>query len=158
MTRSIGATALALAVATWGGSSVADPATASPAADPPGITQPLAGEPELTIDGRAQRLLGARRVTDAAGRSQILVVLRDTVSGQISHRLSALQFRLVPGADPEAFVREHPGMTRWFVNALYTQVHVEPTALARLHAELLGDPRVIEVRLMSVPAPARLKK
>lgn len=162
MTRPIGASALALAMmAACGGVSVADAADgaarAGMATDPLGITQPLTGEPVLTIDGRTHRLLGARRVTDAAGRSQTLVVLRDTVSGQVSHRLSALQFRLVAGTDAEAFIRAHPGMTRWFVNALYAQVHVDPTALARLHTELLVDPRVVEVRLMAAPAPVRLK-
>lgn len=114
-----------------------------------GLTRQLAGEHLVNIDGRRQRVLGSKSTTDAAGRAETMLVIRDELSGQLSYRRSGLQFTLAPGTDYEAFIAAHRSMQRVFVNPLYAQVMIDAAEIAAQFNALSQDPRVVKLRFMT---------
>jgi hypothetical protein len=114
-----------------------------------GMTRQLAGEHRLQMDGRVHRVLGSKEVVDQAGKSETMLLIRDELSGQISYRLSGLQFTLKDGVDYEAFIREHRSMRRLFVNPLYAQVAVDAGDIAEQFSALARDARVARLRFMT---------
>lgn len=114
-----------------------------------GLTRQLTGDHLVTMDSRRQRVLGSKEVIDQAGRSDTMLVIRDEISGQLSHRRSGLQFALKPGVDPEAFIAEHRAMRRVFVNPVYAQVLIDAAEIAAHYNALGRDDRVASVRFMT---------
>ncbi len=89
------------------------------------------------------------------GRNETVLMVRDEISGQISHHLPGLQFSLQAGVDYEAFIREHAGLKRLFVNPLHAQVGVDAAEIASRYSALQADSRVVSLRLMNRPAMVR---
>ncbi len=114
-----------------------------------GMTRQLAGDHLVQMDGRLHRVLGSKEVADQAGISETMLLIRDETSGQISYRLSGLQFALKDGVDYDAFIREHGAMRRLFVNPMYAQVAVDAALIAEQYAALANDSRVTKLRFMT---------
>ncbi len=101
----------------------------------------------LQIGERAWEVLGTRDVPQGNGQQTVLV-LRDTASGQLDYRQSALRFELQPGTDYEAFIREHRNAQRLFVNVLYGEVAVDAAYIAAQYTALVSDKRVVKVQFI----------
>ena len=91
--------------------------------------------------------LGAILLTDWAYYFQ---VGRDEASGQIDYFQSGLTFRLKPGADFEAFIRERKAMQRSFSNTDYATVLVDASSIASEYNALQNGPRVTLVTFLKL--------
>ena len=110
-----------------------------------GLTRILTGDQTVSYDGRARTLLGTKE-----GATQLVLLVRDKASGQIDYFQSGLTFRLKPGADFEAFIRERKAMQRSFSNTDYATVLVDAGSIASEYKALQNDPRVTLVTFLKL--------
>jgi hypothetical protein len=110
-----------------------------------GLTRLLAGDQAVSYDGRARTLLGTKE-----GSAQPVLLVRDDTSGQIDYFQSGLTFRLKPGSDFEAFIRERKAMQRYFSNTDYATVMVDAGSIASEYKALQSDPRVTLVTFLKL--------
>lgn len=110
-----------------------------------GLTRILAGDQAVKYDGRARTVLGTKE-----GSVQPILLVRDEASGQIDYFQSGLQFRLKPGTDFEAFIRERKAMQRYFNNSDYATVMVDAGSMASEYNALQNDPRVTLVTFLKL--------
>ncbi len=110
-----------------------------------GLTRLLAGDQAVSYDGRARTVLGTKD-----GSPQPILLVRDEASGQIDYFQSGLQFRLKPGTDFEAFIRERKAMQRYFNNSDYATVMVDAGSIASEYNALQNDPRVTLVTFLKL--------
>ena len=110
-----------------------------------GLTRALAGDQAVRYDGRARTVLGTKEVS-----SQPVLLVRDETSGQIDYFQSGLTFRLKPGSDFEAFIRERKAMQRYFSNSDYAMVMVDAGSIAGEYNALQNDPRVTLVTFLKL--------
>ena len=110
-----------------------------------GLTRTLSGDQSVRYDGRPRTVLGTKE-----GPSQPVLLVRDETSGQIDYFQSGLTFRLKPGADFEAFIRERKAMQRYFSNADYATVMVDAGSIAGEYDALQNDPRVTLVTFLKL--------
>jgi hypothetical protein len=136
------------------GAASAQAVVAPPPVPLPALTRSLSGDQTIQIDGRTQRLLGTREITDAHG-PQTLLLVRDERSGAIGYWQSGLRFALKPGVDREAFLREHLALRRQFLNTDYADVAADAADLAAAYRTLSADTRVAGVQLL--PLQQRVK-
>ena len=110
-----------------------------------GLTRVLAGDQAVSYDGRARTVLGTKE-----GSAQSVLLVRDEGSGQIDYFQSGLTFRLKPGTDFEAFIRERKAMQRSFSNSDYATVLVDAGSIASEYNALQNDPRVTLVTFLKL--------
>ena len=134
-----------------GASAKPEPAAADTRAEwirnPPelGLTRTLEGDQTVSYDGRSRTVLGTK-----PGATQPVLLVRDEASGQIDYFQSGLQFRLKPGADFDAFIRERKAMQRYFSNTDYATVLVDAESIASEYNALQNDPRVTLVTFLKL--------
>lgn len=110
-----------------------------------GLSRLLAGNQAVSYDGRMRIVLGTKE-----GSLQPVLLVRDEASGQIDYFQSGLQFRLKPGTDFEAFIRERQAMQRYFNNSDYATVMVDAGSIASEYNALQNDPRVALVTFLKL--------
>ena len=110
-----------------------------------GLTRALAGDQAVRYDGRARTVLGTKEAS-----TQPVLLVRDETSGQIDYFQSGLTFRLKPGSDFEAFIRERKAMQRYFSNTDYAMVMVDAGSIASEYNALQNDPRVTLVTFLKL--------
>ena len=110
-----------------------------------GLTRLLVGDQTVSYDGRTRTVLGTKD-----GATQPILVVRDESSGQIDYFQSGLQFRLKPGTDFEAFIRERKAMQRYFSNTDYATVMVDAGSISSEYNALQNDPRVTLVTFLKL--------
>ena len=110
-----------------------------------GLTRILAGDQTVSYDRRSRTVLGTK-----PGATQPVLLVRDEASGQIDYFQSGLQFRLKPGADFDAFIRERKAMQRYFSNTDYATVLVDAESIASEYNALQNDPRVTLVTFLKL--------
>ena len=110
-----------------------------------GLTRVLAGDQAVSYDGRARTVLGTKE-----GSAQPVLLVRDEGSGQIDYFQSGLTFRLKPGSDFEAFIRERKAMQRSFSNSDYATVLVDAGSIAGEYNALQNDPLVTLVTFLKL--------
>ncbi len=110
-----------------------------------GLTRTLTGGQAVSYDGRTRTVLGTKE-----GSTQPVLLVRDEASGQIDYFQSGLTFRLKPGADFEAFIRERKAMQRSFSNSDYATVLVDAGSIAGEYNALQNDPRVTLVTFLKL--------
>lgn len=115
------------------------------------LTRTLTGEHRFTQGGRPHTVLGTKDTEGANGGTQAMLVTRDQVSGQITYSLPALQFTLNGGVDADAFIAEHPHMTKRFANPMYLQVDLDAANVASELEAAARDPRVAKVGFVPLP-------
>jgi hypothetical protein len=81
------------------------------------------------------------------------LLVRDETSGQIDYFQSGLTFRLKPGTDFDAFIRERKAMRQYFSNTDYATVMVDAGSIAREYNALQNDPRVTLVTFLKLKTP-----
>ena len=144
-------------------SSAADPgmpaSNAAPAPSPSrfagqeislGLTKQLSGDQKITYGQRDRTVLGTKEVGTPPDALQTVLLVRDEESGQIDYWQPALRIELKPGNDYAAFIAERAGLTRRFANSTHADVGVDAADMAKLHAELLADSRVLRVEFLPV--------
>ena len=136
---------------TGGGLKIAGPALTPAELADLKLDRTLTGDHTFTQAGRLHAVLGTKNAASPTGGTQPLLVTRDQVSGQITYSLSALQFTLNGGVDPEAFISEHARFHKLFVNPVYLQVDVDAADIAAELDSAAHDSRVAKVGF--VPAP-----
>jgi hypothetical protein len=137
---------------------------ASGATTPSNSKNKAAGMPELTraleqvqsvqMAGRAWSVLGTKDVVNGHG-TQVVLVLRDELSGQLDYRQSALRVVLRDGVDYEAFISALPNAKRLFVNSLYGEIGVDAANIGTQYAALTSDARVLKVHFIPLAVPAK---
>ena len=110
-----------------------------------GLTRTLTGDQAVSYDGRTRTVLGTKE-----GSTQPVLLVRDEASGRIDYFQSGLQFRLKPGTDFEAFIRERKAMQRYFSNSDYATVLVDAGSIASEYNALQNDPRVTLVTFLKL--------
>ena len=110
-----------------------------------GLTRILTGDQAVSYDGRPRTVLGTKE-----GSAQPVLLVRDETSGQIDYFQPGLTFRLKPGADAEAFIRERQAMQRSFANSDYVMVMVDAGSIASEYNALKNDPRVTFVTFLKL--------
>ena len=115
------------------------------------LTRTLTGEHRFTQGGRPHTVLGTKDTEGANGGTQAMLVTRDQVSGQITYSLPALQFTLNGSIDADAFIAEHPHMTKRFANPMYLQVDLDAANVASELEAAARDPRVAKVGFVPLP-------
>lgn len=120
------------------------------AIDALGLTRRLNGDQSIVLDGRQRVVLGTKDISDEEG-NRTLLLIQDTLSGDVDHWQPGLRFALVPGTDYERFIRENLKVKRLFVNGEYAEVGVDAAEIANQYKALSGDPRVTGVRFMALP-------
>lgn len=140
--------------------------TAAPASGPSrfagqerslGLTRQLSGEQKVTYGGRDRTVLGTKEVVNPPAPPQTVLMVRDEESGQIDYWQPGLRVELKPGNDYAAFIAERTGLTRRFANSQYADVGVDAADMAKLHAELTADPRVVRVEFLPVRVPPKAR-
>ena len=101
-------------------------------------------------------MLGTKDVVNDLGK-QVVLVLRDEISGQLEYRQSALRVVLKEGVDYEAFISALPNATRLFVNPLYGEIGVYAAYIGAVYAALTSDPRVLRVNFIPLAVPVRAR-
>ena len=122
----------------------------------PELTRALEQVQSVQMAGREWSVLGTRDVVNDLGK-QVVVVLRDEISGQLDYRQSALRVVLREGVDYEAFISALPNATRLFVNSLYGEIGVDAANIGAQYAALTKDPRVLRVAFIPLAIPARAR-
>ena len=122
-----------------------------------GLTRQLGGEQKVTYGGRDRTVLGTKEVADPPAPPQTVLPVRDEESGQIDYWQPGLRVELKPGNDYAAFIAERTGLTRRFANSQYADVGVDAADIARIHAELAADPRVVRVEFLPVRVPPKAR-
>lgn len=122
-----------------------------------GLTRQLGGEQKVSYGGRDRTVLGTKEVVDPSGPPQTVLLVRDEESGQIDYWQPGLRVELKPGNDYAAFIAERTGLTRRFANSQYADVGVDAADIARIHAELAADPRVVRVEFLPVRVPPKAR-
>lgn len=115
-----------------------------------GLTRQLSSDQKITYGQRDRTVLGTKEVGTPPDAPQTVLLVRDEESGQIDYWQSALRIELKPGNDYAAFIAERAGLTRRFANSTHADVGVDAADMARLHAELLADSRVLRVEFLPV--------
>lgn len=129
--------------------SASTPSTES--ANPP-LTRALEQVQSVQMAGREWSVLGTNDVVTDDGK-QVVLVLRDEISGQLDYRQSALRVVLREGVDYEAFISALPNATRLFVNSLYGEIGVDAAHIGAQYAALASDPRVLRVVFIPLKMP-----
>lgn len=122
----------------------------------PELTRPLQRMQSVPMAGRDWSVLGTRDVVNDLGK-QVVLVLRDEISGQLEFRQSALRVVLRQGVDYEAFISARPNARRLFVNTLYGEIAVDAASIGDEYKALVSDPRVQSVNFIALAVPARRK-
>lgn len=122
-----------------------------------GLTRPLSGEQKVTYGGRDRTVLGTKEVVNPPAPPQTVLLVRDEESGQIDYWQPGLRVELKPGNDYAAFIAERAGLTRRFANSQYADVGVDAAEIAKIHAELAADPRVVRVEFLPVRVPPKAR-
>lgn len=122
-----------------------------------GLTRQLGGEQKVTYGGRDRTVLGTKEVVNPPAPPQTVLLVRDEESGQIDYWQPGLRVELKPGNDYTAFIAERTGLTRRFANSQYADVGVDAADMARIHAELAADPRVVRVEFLPVRVPPKAR-
>lgn len=115
-----------------------------------GLTRQLSGDQTITYGQRDRTVLGTKEVGTPPDAPQTVLLVRDEQSGQIDYWQPALRIELKPGNDYAAFIAERAGLTRRFANSTHADVGVDAADMAKLHAELLADSRVLRVEFLPV--------
>ncbi len=121
------------------------------------LTRVLQGDQAVRYDGRARTVMGTRAAGTKEAPDQALLLVRDEESGQVDYFQSGLQFKLKPGSDLEAFIKERSNMVKLFANADYATVTVDAARIAAEFTALQNDPRVAYVGFLKTKAPAALR-
>ena len=122
-----------------------------------GLTRQLSGEQKVTYGGRDRTVLGTKEVVNPPAPAQTVLLVRDEESGQIDYWQPGLRVELKPGNDYTAFIAERTGLTRRFANSQYADVGVDAADMAKIHAELSADPRVVRVDFLPVRVPPKAR-
>lgn len=122
-----------------------------------GLTRLLSGEQKVTYGGRDRTVLGTKEVVNPPAPAQTVLLVRDEESGQIDYWQPGLRVELKPGNDYTAFIAERTGLTRRFANSQYADVGVDAADMAKIHAELSADPRVVRVDFLPVRVPPKAR-
>ena len=122
-----------------------------------GLTRQLSGEQKVTYGGRDRTVLGTKEVVNPPAPPQTVLLVRDEESGQIDYWQPGLRVELKPGNDYAAFIAERTGLTRRFANSQYADVGVDAADMAKIHAELTADPRVVRVEFLPVRVPPKAR-
>jgi hypothetical protein len=122
----------------------------------PELTRALEQVQSVQMAGRDWSVLGTSDVVNDRGK-QVVLVLRDEVSGQLDYRQSALRVVLREGLDYEAFIRALPNATRLFVNPLYGDIGVNAAFISAQYTALARDPRALQVNFIPLAMPVRAR-
>ena len=122
----------------------------------PELTRALEQVQSVQMAGRDWSVLGTKDVVNDLGK-QVVLVLRDEISGQLEYRQSALRVVLREGVDYEAFISALPNATRLFVNPLYGDIGVDAAYIGAQYAALTSDPRVLRVNFIPLAMPVRAR-
>ena len=122
----------------------------------PELTRALEQVQSVQMAGRDWSVLGTKDVVNDLGK-QVVLVLRDEISGQLEYRQSALRVVLREGVDYEAFISALPNATRLFVNPLYGDIGVDAAYIGAQYAALTSDPRVLRVNFIPLAVPVRAR-
>jgi hypothetical protein len=120
----------------------------------PDLTRALEHVQSVKMAGRAWSILGASDVVNDHGK-QVVLVLRDEISGQLVYRQSALRVVLRQVVDYEAFIGALPNATLLFVNPLYGEIGVDAAKIGAQYSALASDPRVLRVNFIPLEMPVR---
>lgn len=120
----------------------------------PELTRPLEQVQSVQMAGRDWSVLGTKDVVNELGK-QVVLVLRDELSGQLEYRQSALRVVLREGEDYESFISARPNAKRLFVNPLYGEMGVDAAHIGAEYAALASDPRVLRVNFIALAMPVR---
>jgi hypothetical protein len=120
----------------------------------PELTRALEQVQSVQMAGRDWSVLGTKDVVNELGK-QVVLVLRDEISGQLEYRQSALRVVLREGVNYEAFISALPNATRLFVNPLYGEIGVDAAQIGAVYAALTSDPRVLRVNFIPLAMPVR---
>ena len=120
----------------------------------PELTRALEQVQSVQMAGREWSVLGTRDVVNDLGK-QVVLVLRDEISGQLDYRQSALRVVLREGVDYESFISARPNAKRLFVNPLYGEIGVDAAYIGAQYAALASDPRVLSVNFIALAVPVR---
>jgi hypothetical protein len=120
----------------------------------PTLTRALEQVQSVHMAGREWSVLGTNDVVNGLGK-QVVLVLRDEISGQLEYRQSALRVVLREGVDYEAFISALPNAKRLFVNPLYGDIGVDAAYIGAQYAALTSDPRVLRVNFIPLAMPVR---
>lgn len=115
-----------------------------------GLMRQLSGDQKIIYGQRERTVLGTKEVGTPPDIPQTVLLVRDEQSGQIDYWQSGLRIELKPGNDYGAFIAERAGLTRRFANSTYADVGVDAADIAKLHAELLADSRILSVQFLPV--------
>ena len=136
--------------------SATTPAASRPKPSMPELTRALEQVQRVQMAGREWSVLGTKDVVNSLG-TQVVLVLRDEISGQLEYRQSALRVVLREGVDYEAFISALPNAKRLFVNPLYGEIGVDAAYIGAQYVALAGDPRVLRVHFIPIAVPARAR-
>lgn len=120
-----------------------------------GLMRQLSGDQKITYGQRDRTVLGTKEVGTPPDTPQTVLLVRDEESGQIDYWQSGLRIELKPGNDYAAFIAERAGLTRRFANSTHADVGVDAADIAKVHAELLADSRVLRVQFLPVSVPPK---
>jgi hypothetical protein len=118
----------------------------------PTLTRALEQVQSVQIAGREWSVLGTNDVVTDFGK-QVVLVLRDEISGELDYRQPALRVVLREGVDYESFISALPNAKRLFVNSLYGEIGVDAAQIGAQYAALSSDPRVLRVVFIPLTMP-----
>ncbi len=122
----------------------------------PELTRALEQVQSVQMAGRDWSVLRTKDVVNDLGK-QVVLVLRDEISGQLEYRQSALRVVLRDGVDYETFISALPNAKRLFVNPLYGEIGVDAASIGAQYAALISDPRVLRVNFIPLATPVRAR-
>jgi hypothetical protein len=122
----------------------------------PELTRPLQRVQSVPMAGRSWSVLGTKDVVNDLGK-QVVLVLRDEISGQLEYRQSALRVVLRQGVDYETFISARSNARRLFVNTLYGEIAVDAASIGDEYKALVSDPQVQTVSFIPLAVPIRRK-
>lgn len=122
----------------------------------PELTRPLQRVQSVPMAGRNWSVLGTKDVVNDLGK-QVVLVLRDEISGQLEYRQSALRVVLRQGVDYETFISARSNARRLFVNTLYGEIAVDAASIGDEYKALVSDPQVQTVSFIPLAVPIRRK-